>query len=764
MNKILLSALLSIALLSNSFSQITLTPTITDAPCNGLCNGSISVTPIGGLGPFSYTWSNGDTSANISGLCAGSYSVTVVDIQLLSATQTFTVSEPTAINLATQGFNASCPTSADGSIVTSVFGGSPPYTYQWSNGSTIQSPGNLPAGFYSLTVVDANGCAVTSSATITSLSNLTALLNPSNPSCGLADGSITVNQTGGVPPLSYTLGGGAPQGSNTFTGLAEGNYTVVVTDSIGCVVDALIDLSQVKLTIDKVIPANCNNQNGEIRMKATGGTPPYTYAWSTGGGNVSIADSLVAGGYSITVTDSAGCSIHKNIIVSLEPNCVGYVSGKVFYDLDGDCVLDTNEAPIQNAKIQVTGNGIHYVLHSDIEGYYYATLPLGTYILEPFGGTAQNITCPVSLKYQANLMQAGVTVDGNDFAIQTVTYSDVSVSGTTTVARPGFQSDVWVAVKNNSTVYGVSSGQVQLTLDAKTNALIASDTGVISGKVVTWNYFLNQGEQKSFHLKTQIIAPPTTNIGDVLVYEAKVIPATADSFSNNNIDTLRRTVQGSYDPNDKAVFPNGNILVKDTVLKYTIRFQNTGNDTAFTVIVRDTLDANLNPYTFRNFSASHPMTPVFVASNVIEFRFDQINLPDSFVNEPASNGFVTFYINRFKNIPVGSTVKNQAAIYFDYNLPIFTNTTVNTIVNPILSIQEFGNAAIKIYPNPVNEKLFIAVEDNQFEGATLFDLNGAKVAENTVPELSVAGLPHGMYVCKVALKNAAVYYTKIIVE
>jgi uncharacterized repeat protein (TIGR01451 family) len=323
---------------------------------------------------------------------------------------------------------------------------------------------------------------------------------------------------------------------------------------------------------------------------------------------------------------------------------------------------------------------------------------------------------------------------------------------------------VWVSVKNNSTVSGVSTGQTKLTLDAKTNAVTASDAGVISGKVVTWNYSLNQGEQKSFHLQTQILAPPTVNIGDVLLYEAKVIPATADSFSNNNIDSIGRTVQGSYDPNDKAVFPNGNILIKDTVLKYTIRFQNTGNDTAFTVIVRDTLDANLNPYTFRNFTSSHSMTPVFVSNNVIEFRFDQINLPDSFVNEPASNGFVSFYINRIKNIPVGSTVKNRAAIYFDYNLPIYTNTIVNTIVNPISSIQEFGNAAIKIYPNPVNEKLFIAVDDNQFQNATLFDLNGAKVAENSFPELSVLGLPHGMYVCRVELKNSASYFTKIIVE
>ena len=763
MNKILLSALLSLALLSNSFSQITLTPATTNATCNGLCDGSITVTPVGGLAPFSYLWSNGSTTQNQTNLCQGVYSVTVNDVQLLSVSQSFTITEPTAINIVLQGFNASCPTSADGSIVTSVVGGSPPYAYSWSNVSTVQSPSNLSAGTYSLTVVDVNNCTANSSATVGSLSNLTALFNPSNPTCGLADGSISVNATGGLLPLTYKLGGGAPQSSNTFAGLSEGNYTVVVTDSAGCVVDLLVDLSQVKLFIDKVIPANCNNQNGEIRMKATGGTLPYTFAWSIGGGNTSIADSLVTGGYSVTVTDSAGCSIHKNILVPFENNCIGKLSGKVFYDLNGDCKLDSNEAPLQYAKIQVSGNGAFYVLSSDIKGYYQAILPLGTYIIEPFG-TTQNITCPASLKYQVNLVQAGVIIDGNDFAVKTVAYSDVYVTGTTSIARPGFKSDVWVTVINNSTIYGVSTGQAKLTLDAKTNAIVASDTGVISGKVVTWNYYLNQGEQKSFHLNTQIIAPPIVNIGDVLMYEAKVIPATADSFSNNNIDSLGRVVQGSYDPNDKAVFPNGNILIKDTVLKYTIRFQNTGNDTAFTVIVRDTLDTNLNPYTFRNFTSSHSMTPVFVANNVIEFRFDQINLPDSFVNEPASNGFVTFVINRFKNIPIGSTVKNQVAIYFDYNLPIFTNTIVNTIVNPVSSIQEFSNAAIKIYPNPVNEKLFIVVEDNQFQNAILYDLNGAKVAENTLPELSVAGLPHGMYVCKVALKNTAVYYTKIIVE
>jgi hypothetical protein len=283
MNKILLSALLSIALLSNSFSQITLNPTITDATCNGICNGSISVTPIGGLGPFSYLWSTGDSMATTSNLCAGNYTVTVTDALFDTVFQSFTITEPTAINLATQGFNASCPASSDGSIVTSVFGGTPPYNYLWSNGISIQSLGNMPAGVYSVTVVDDNGCAVTSSATITSLSNLTVSLNSTNPSCGLADGVITLTQTGGVSPITYTLLGGTPQASNTFTGLAEGNHTVVVTDSVGCVVDKSIDLSEVKLTIDKLIPANCNNQKGEIRMKATGGTPPYTYAWSTWG-------------------------------------------------------------------------------------------------------------------------------------------------------------------------------------------------------------------------------------------------------------------------------------------------------------------------------------------------------------------------------------------------------------------------------------------------------------------------------------------------
>jgi len=556
MYKTLLSAIFSIALFSNSFSQITLTPTIVDATCNGACNGSINISAVGGLAPFTYAWSNGTVTQNISNLCAGSYTVTVTDVQALTTTQSFTVNDATQVTSSAVVTNASCPTSADGVIDVVVAGGTPPYSFMWSNNSTAQVLTNLPIGTYAVSVIDANGCVTTDVATINSVSNLSANFSTTNPSCGQADGVIQINAIGGLPPFSYMVDGDPLQGTNVAIGLAEGVHAVVVTDSVGCVVDKLVDLSQIKLKVEEVVSADCNNKNGKIKMSAMGGTAPYTYAWNIGGGNTPIADSLVAGGYSVTVTDSLGCSIHKNIVLPLNDSCVGELSGVVFYDLDGDCTLDGNEVPMQYAQIKVSGNGVFYVFYSDANGKYQATLPLGTYIIEPFG--AQGITCPASLKYQVNLSQSGVVVDGNDFAVQTVAYRDVSVLGRIGVARPGFLSEVWVTVKDNSSIQGVSSGQVKLTLDAKSDAVTASDAGVISGKVVTWNYTLNQGETKHFQLTTQILAPPAVNIGDNLIYEARLFPATADSISANNVDSTGRVVQGSYDPNDKAVFPNGN--------------------------------------------------------------------------------------------------------------------------------------------------------------------------------------------------------------
>ena len=154
------------------------------------------------------------------------------------------------------------------------------------------------------------------------------------------------------------------------------------------------------------------------------------------------------------------------------------------------------------------------------------------------------------------------------------------------------------------------------------------------------------------------------------------------------VDIYCGQVTGSYDPNDKQGFPLGlgaNFdILPGQQLQYLIRFQNTGNDTAFTVVIRDTLDMDVNIFTVQPGVASHPYTFRIYGPRVLEWRFDNILLPDSNVNEPASNGFVNFQVDQVPGLPLGTTITNTADIYFDYNDPIITNTTLHTV-----NIQQF---------------------------------------------------------------------------
>lgn len=165
---------------------------------------------------------------------------------------------------------------------------------------------------------------------------------------------------------------------------------------------------------------------------------------------------------------------------------------------------------------------------------------------------------------------------------------------------------------------------------------------------------------------------------------------------------------GSYDPNDKTGFPAGigigHHIDQSEPLTYLIRFQNTGTDTAFTVVVRDTLSSWLDIETFQVDASSHPMIVNLRGANELVFRFDNILLPDSNINEAASHGFVRYSIRQKDNNPDGAIIKNRAGIYFDFNLPVMTNETRHTIGLPMVSgtaaEPHQGIARLLTYPNP----------------------------------------------------------------
>ncbi len=169
-------------------------------------------------------------------------------------------------------------------------------------------------------------------------------------------------------------------------------------------------------------------------------------------------------------------------------------------------------------------------------------------------------------------------------------------------------------------------------------------------------------------------------------------------------------LQGSYDPNDKYASPEGvgdkHQILPGTPLQYLIRFQNTGTDTAFIVVIRDDLSPLLDPLSVQILASSHPCKVTFEDHDILKYTFDHILLPDSNIAEAASHGFVKFRILPRNNVPIGSVIENTAAIFFDFNAPVFTNTYFHTIDTNFIqktngtTFLPTANTTTQFSPNP----------------------------------------------------------------
>lgn len=292
-----------------------------DVACNGQNTGQAALSVAGGIQPYSYAWNNNNSTAINTGLIAGIYVATVTDANSCTAVSAFTITEPTQLQVNIINFNhVSCNGANDGAIIAKAVGGADDYIYLWSNGETVENLDNLNGGVYSITVTDRNNCIVTNQVTITEPSAIQTTTTQTNVSCnGDWDGSLTFNTIGGVLPYSYLWSNGVS--SNSKNGLTTGVYSATITDANGC-----INTAQATITEPAQLQIIANQQNvsceggsdGSIILIASGGTTPYTYQWSSNQTTNSISG-LIAGGYTVTVTDANGCS--KTIVINItEPS------------------------------------------------------------------------------------------------------------------------------------------------------------------------------------------------------------------------------------------------------------------------------------------------------------------------------------------------------------------------------------------------------------------------------------------------------------
>ncbi|NVK05552.1 MAG: hypothetical protein HWD92_12060, partial [Flavobacteriia bacterium] len=317
--------------------------------CFGNATGAATVTAAGGTAPYTYSWSNGATTASISNLIAGTYSVTVTDVNGCQDTASVTITQPSAalsVSLVASQ-NIDCFGNSTGSAQIAITGGTSPYNISWNNGASTASISSLIAGTYSVTVTDANGCTDTLSVTLTQPS--AALTSTStviqNVSCfGGNNGSAYVTYTGGTSPYTVSWNNGAT--IDTISNLIAGTYTATITDANGCTTTESVTITQPASALSASAVVNANvlcfgNATGAATVTATGGTSPYTYSWSNGATTASISN-LIAGTYSVTVTDVNGCqdtasvtitqpsaALAVSLVGSLNINCFGDSTGSI---------------------------------------------------------------------------------------------------------------------------------------------------------------------------------------------------------------------------------------------------------------------------------------------------------------------------------------------------------------------------------------------------------------------------------------------------
>jgi len=406
------------------------TPAVTNVSCNGGTNGMVNITVSGGTAPYTYAWNNGAITEDLSNVAAGTYSVVVTDANGCTATTSATVTEPSVLTASAVATNVSCFGGNNGSVTLTVSGGTAPYTYNWGGGVVTQNLSNVPAGAYNVVVTDANGCIVSAGATVTQPASAVAATGTiSHVLCnGGSTGAITLNVTGGTAPYTYLWSNGSTLKNQN--GLAAAIYSVVVTDANGCTASQsfLVNQPNNPLVVagSTVSNVTCfNGNNGSVDITVSGGTPPYSFAWSNGGVSEDL-NNVAAGSYTVVITDNNGCTYTGGPFVVTQPSsgisaqvtgtsnvsCNGGNDGSVNIFVSGGTAPYTyqwsNGAITQN--LSSVGVGTYTVNITDANG---CTAVLSTSISQPAALSATinvtNVSCFGSATGVADLSVVGGT-------------------------------------------------------------------------------------------------------------------------------------------------------------------------------------------------------------------------------------------------------------------------------------------------------------------------------------------------------------------
>ena len=315
-------------------SAFVLSNSISNVSCFGAADGTIDIAFSGGTSPYSFAWSNGETTEDISSISEGNYGFTITDDNYCVNTYSYNVISPDSIQIESTFYHPACYTCANGAITTTVSGGTSPYSYYWNTGQSGNSISGLLPGIYSLLVTDAHGCTNTRAFLLNPGDSLSASATVFSDYYGQhikcygdTNGRARAYPVGGLSPYSYLWNNG--QTTKTASGLSSGTYHVTVTDSLYNQATAsvtLVDPPQFEATALVVDPISCHNQcDGEISITIDSmhtGTSPYVFLWGDSETTQS-RNNLCFGYYSAIVIDANNCMVNPSPSVFLsEPDTI----------------------------------------------------------------------------------------------------------------------------------------------------------------------------------------------------------------------------------------------------------------------------------------------------------------------------------------------------------------------------------------------------------------------------------------------------------
>jgi surface protein len=441
------------------------------------------------------------------------------------------------------------------------------------------------------------------------------------------------------------------------------------------------------------------------------------------------------------------------------------VSGTVFYD-ENDNGCDLLDVALTNYIVRAEGENFTYASGINAEGQYDLDLFESTYELNLLNIPTYFSVTPPSSTF--TFTDSGNT-ENIDFCItanQTIADLNITLIPVTQ-ARPGFDSQYQLVAQNMGT-QTLASAEVTFSFDSAKQTFVTAvpaATTMSAGQLNFTVASLKPLQAQTYDITLLTIEPPTVNGGDILAFSAAITPNTNDYTPEDNTVTLNQVVVNSFDPNDKQVLQGEEILIDnaDQYLDYLIRFQNTGSASAINIRVRDTLHPKLDWATLKPISASHAYHIEIRDNNHVEFIFDNINLPDSMSDEPASHGFIAYKIKPIQGVQVGDVITGDAGIFFDFNQPIITNTVSTTITSPLGNTDLF-NDILKLYPNPASSIINLRAQTNvTIKDVKVYNMIGVELRhfKQDLEAINISDLNTGMYILIVQTNRGFAKYRLI---